>query len=89
MSLRFRAGSGLTTPIHGGWRPRILGYAPLLALALAAACSNSSTDQVTRPVSVGMNSTMAPYYSDGQITLYEAQTPVTLPEPISERSEAI
>jgi hypothetical protein len=79
MRLRLRASSGLVTPRGGGWRPRVRGYIPLLALMLAAACSNGSGDQVTRPVSVGMTSKIAPYYSDGQITLYEVQTPVTLP----------
>jgi hypothetical protein len=51
----------------------------LFALALAAACSNGSGDQVTKPVAVGMQAGMAPYYSDGQITLYQAQVAVTLP----------
>ncbi len=79
MSLHLRAASGLASPTRGGRRPRILGLVPLLVLAVAAACSNGSGDQVTAPVAVGMTSKMAPYYADGQITLYEAQTPVALP----------
>ena len=82
MRIRLRAGSGLATPTQGGWRPRISGFAPLLALvvpALAAACSNGSGDQVTAPVAVGMTNCVAPYYADGQITLYQEQTPVALP----------
>ena len=79
MRHHLRAGSGLATPTRGGWRPRITAFASLLALGFAAACSNSGDDQVTKPVSVGMTSTIAPYYADGQITLYEAQTPVALP----------
>jgi hypothetical protein len=79
MRLRLRAASGLASPTRGGWRPRIQGLAPLLALALASACSNGSGDQVTRPVSVGMTSNVAPYYADGQITLYQVQAPVALP----------
>ncbi len=79
MRLRLRAASGLATPTRGGWRPRIPDLAPLLALALASACSNGSGDQVTRPVSVGMTSKVAPYYADGQITLYQVQAPVALP----------
>jgi hypothetical protein len=79
MRLRLRAACGLATPMRGGWRPRILSQAPLLTLALVAACSNGSGDQVTRPVAVGMTSKVAPYYADGQITLYQVQTPVALP----------
>jgi hypothetical protein len=79
MRHHLRAGSGLATPMRGGWRPRITAFASLLTLGLAAACSNSGDDQVTKPVSVGMTSTIAPYYADGQITLYQAQTPVALP----------
>src|SRR3984957_7098533 len=81
MRIRLRAGSGLATPTQGGWRPRISGFVPLLALVptLAAACSNGSGDQVTAPVAVGMTSGAAPYYADGQITLYQEQTPVALP----------
>jgi hypothetical protein len=81
MRIRLRAGSGLATPTQGGWRPRISGFVPLLALVptLAAACSNGSGDQVTAPVAVGMTSGVAPYYADGQITLYQEQTPVALP----------
>jgi hypothetical protein len=79
MRLRLRAGSGLATPTRGGWRPRISGLAPLSALALVAACSNGSADQVTQPVSVGMTSSIAPYYADGEITLYQVQAPVAFP----------
>ena len=79
MRLRLRAGSGLATPRQGGWRPRFRGYTPLLALVLATACSNGSGDQVTRPISVGMTKDTAAYYADGQITLFQVQTPVTLP----------
>jgi hypothetical protein len=48
-------------------------------VGLAAACSNGAGDQVTKPVSVGMTSSIAPYYSDGQITLYQVTVPVPLP----------
>jgi hypothetical protein len=72
---------GLAAPTSGGWRPRLVASSPLAALAvvLMAACSNGSADQVTRPQSVGMTSDIAPYYADGQITLYQASTPVQLP----------
>jgi len=79
MHLRLRASSGLATPTRGGWRPRIMGLLALLSLAVAAACSNGSADQVTQPVAIGMTSKMAPYYADGEITLFQVQTPVALP----------
>jgi hypothetical protein len=59
--------------------PAPLGVCAFALVALAAACSNGSGDQVTSPMSVGMTSSMAPYYQDGQITLYQAQTSVALP----------
>jgi hypothetical protein len=93
VTMRFQqcAGSGFATPTRGGWPPRIRGLAPVAALALAAACSNGSADQVTKPVSVGMTSKIAPYYMDGQITLYEVQSAVTLPvrKPTSAESQAL
>jgi hypothetical protein len=56
------------------------GRAPLDSpIALAAACSNGSADQVTTPQAVGMTSTMAPYYADGQVVVYQAMTEVKLP----------
>jgi hypothetical protein len=50
-----------------------------LASLIAAACENGSTDQVTRPLALGMTSTTAPYYSDEELTLYQVQVPVPLP----------
>jgi hypothetical protein len=62
----------------------LAGQAPALvaglaAGALAAACAGGSDDQVTGPLALGMTSSMAPYYSDGNTTIYEAQRPVALP----------
>jgi len=51
----------------------------LLASLVAAACSQSSSFQTTAPVDLGMTSKMAPYYSDEEVTIYEAQIPVALP----------
>jgi hypothetical protein len=83
MLLRLRPASGLEAPTGGGrWpraRPRANAFVPLLALALAAGCNSSGGDQVLQPVSVGMTSKIAPYYSDGEITLYQVETPVALP----------
>jgi hypothetical protein len=79
MHLHSRAAAGLAAPTRGGWRPRVLAYAPLVVVGLAAACSNGSADQVTRPVAVGMTPSIAPMYMDGQITLYEVQSPVAFP----------
>ncbi len=79
MRLRLRASTGLEAPTSGGRRPRNAAFVPFVILALAAGCSNSSSDQVLEPVSVGMTSKITPYYSDGQITLYQVQTPVAFP----------
>ncbi len=48
------------------------------ALVLVA-CASGSADQEVGPTSVGLTSTTAPYYDDGNLTLYEAQVPVALP----------
>jgi hypothetical protein len=85
MHLRLRADDGLTTPRRGGWRPRmpsLVGawpFAPLALVALVAACSNGSGDQVTPPVAVGMTSKINPTYDDGQLTLFEVDQAVPLP----------
>jgi hypothetical protein len=64
---------------RGGFAPWTVGFCPLLLVALAAGCSDNSTNQVTQPIELGMTNTMAPYYSDMELTLYEAQLPVPLP----------
>lgn len=58
---------------------RALAVALSCALPAVFGCSNGAADQVTRPVALGMTSTMAPFYSDGQITLYQVQIAVPLP----------
>ena len=64
----------------GGASPR-RAIAALVAAALpvAGACTDGAADQVTQPVDLGMTASMAPYYSDGETTLYEVQVPVPLP----------
>ncbi len=42
-------------------------------------CANTDDNQVNAPTELGMTSTMAPYYSDQELTLYQAQMPVQLP----------
>jgi hypothetical protein len=60
-------------------RPQNLLYAAVLAsMGVFVGCSGTDS-QVTRPSIVGMTNTTPPYYSDGQITLYQVQVPVTLP----------
>jgi hypothetical protein len=74
------APSGRKPPTHVGSRPRPASFALLASLVAAAgACSQSSTSQTTAPVDLGMTSSMAPYYSDEEVTIYEAQIPVALP----------
>jgi hypothetical protein len=64
---------------RGGRAPRVVVFCPLLVVALAAGCSDNTTNQVTSPIELGMTNKMAAYYSDQQLTLYEAQLPVQLP----------
>jgi hypothetical protein len=61
--------------------PRLAAIAlTLLACpALVAACAGGGDDQVTRTVPLGMSSSMAAFYDDGQLTLYQVQRPVQLP----------
>src|ERR1700733_2457768 len=79
MRRSLRAVSGQCAPRSGGRWPHAGGLGSLVALALVAACAPGSADQVTPPVALGMTSSIAPYYSDGEITLYQVQTPVALP----------
>jgi hypothetical protein len=62
-----------------GWARRLRVLVPAIAVPLAVACANGSADQVTKPVALAMTSMMTPYYSDGQISLYQVQVPVPLP----------
>ena len=72
--------SGPQPPRYVGAGPRAVLVAALVVVgAAAASCNKSSAFQVTGPVDLGMTSTMTPYYSDENTTLYEAQTPVPLP----------
>jgi len=86
----FSRAAGPAAPTHVGARPRprlralraaaLLGAAAVAVLAATAAgCSNGSSNQVTPPVALGMTDSMAAYYSDQQITIYEVQKPVPLP----------
>ena len=72
------AAAGQLPPTRVGARPRFLPFA-IAAVLAAAACSQSSNNQTTAPVDLGMTSTMTAYYSDQQVTIYEAQVPVPLP----------
>jgi len=76
---------------RGGFAPMAVGFCPLLLLSLAAACSDNSTNQQTKPIELGMTNTMAPYYSDQELTLYQAQLPVQLPvrKPTSSEQSAL
>jgi hypothetical protein len=72
--------AGRQPPTGVGSRPRTAAFAVLASLIVgAAACSQSSSSQTTAPVALGMTSRMAPYYSDEEVTIYEAQIPVALP----------
>jgi len=58
---------------------------------LGAGCANNDASQVNAPVDLGMTDKMAPYYSDAELTLYQAQIPVKLPirAPTSAESQAL
>jgi hypothetical protein len=71
------AAAGQQPPTRVGSRPRFVPF--VVAVVAVAACSQSSNNQTTAPVDLGMTSTMAAYYSDEELTLYEAQVPVPLP----------
>jgi hypothetical protein len=60
---------------------RLVGLLTSCAFVATAvlACANTDANQVTSPVVLGMTNTAAPYYSDGNTTIYEEQQPVTLP----------
>lgn len=62
-----------------------------LAAALGAGCANTGDNQVAPPTAVGMTSTMTPYYSDQELTLYQAQVPVQLPvrQPTADERKAL
>jgi hypothetical protein len=70
--------------MRAGLRPRpgllrVLAF-PAACLGLAvAACAPDSSNQVTQPIDLGMTSQLMAYYSDQNLTLYQVQTPVTLP----------
>jgi hypothetical protein len=77
-------GGGACDPTRrswSAWRALSLGGAipAVVAAAVAPACTDASADQVTRPVALGMTSTTAPFYDDGQTMLFQVQVPVPLP----------
>ncbi|MGO8999241.1 MAG: hypothetical protein ACLQVI_38435 [Polyangiaceae bacterium] len=56
-----------------------MGLLPIALLGtIVGACSQGSASTQS-PVVLGLTSTAAPYYSDDELTLYEAQKPVALP----------
>lgn len=92
---------GVQTPMRAGRLPRNLRSVALRVAAaslfvgvvapLGAGCANTDSNQVNAPVDLGMTDTMAPYYSDEELTLYQAQMPVKLPirAPTSAESKAL
>jgi hypothetical protein len=53
----------------------------LFAMAMGVGACESSTNAtgIVAPLDVGMTSTVAPYYTDGNLTIYWEQKPVSLP----------
>jgi hypothetical protein len=80
------AAAGPHPPTSEGACPRLQGthfLVPFATIATVAAivagCNNDSSNQQTAPLSLGMTSTITPYYSDPNLTIYEVQKPVALP----------
>jgi hypothetical protein len=80
-----------STPQRVAARGRVR-YAVCLAfvmgLGVAACESSSSGTQVVTPVVLSMSSTVAPYYSSADLTIYWVQTPVSLPVRAGNGTEA-
>jgi hypothetical protein len=75
---------GSAAPVGRGPRPHLVLAAVLATLASCSNDSNDSSDQVTAPVDLGMTSNadagaLMPYYSDGNLTIYQVNVPVPLP----------
>jgi hypothetical protein len=66
-------------PRPAGARPRRVAASCAFAALLLAACANEDAGTVQPPVVLGMTPSVAAYYSDAQLTLYEVQKPVPLP----------
>jgi hypothetical protein len=73
---RRRLAKQACAPTAGGARPHVLALA---VCALVGACANTDANQVTQPVVLGMTSSVAPVYDDGEMQLYQVQVPVALP----------
>jgi hypothetical protein len=88
MSRTFRAAAVPRAPSRGGTHPRLAHAVPpvatvaltvAVALGVDTGCSKGSADQVTAPIAVAMTSQVAPFYDDGNLALYQVETPVRLP----------
>jgi hypothetical protein len=85
MQRKYRLGALLGAPTREGWAPRLLwlGVVGVGVAGVGVACAGASDDQVTGPIDLGMvnppDGGVTPYYSDGNLTLYESQKAVTLP----------
>ena len=57
------------------------GIAPLLVgvLAPSLGCSSKAENKTYDPVPLGMVSTDAPFYDDGETTIYQVKRPVSIP----------
>ena len=64
-------------PSRAGLIPHVLSLA--LASGCVLAACESGNAQEAPPTVLGMTNTMAPFYQDEELTLYEAQIPVPLP----------
>jgi hypothetical protein len=70
---------GASAPKVAALRPHVVPLVSGMWLLAAIVSGCGSDSQVTRPNLVGMTDTTPPYYDVGETTLYEVQTPVTMP----------
>ncbi len=73
---------GSVAPNAEGSRPQRrlgIGVASLVVFAFVGACATTDDNQVTQPSVVGLSDKVAPIYDDGQMTMYQVETPVKLP----------
>lgn len=73
------AGWGQRAPCSWGRALVVRAAGPLLLGATLAGCSGGEQEETYGPFAVAMTPTLAPYYDDGELTLYEVRRSVPFP----------
>lgn len=79
LSLKLRSALRSIAPVLVGVIPQIVIVSVLAAAPWCLSSCVSGDAQVGTPVVLGMTNTIAPFYQDEQLTLYEVQIPVRFP----------